>query len=219
MAKFIDLSHTIEAGMITYKGLPAPVICDFLSREKSRDFYETGTEFQIGKIEMVTNTGTYLDCPFHRYEHGHDLSQILPEQFADLAGITIRHDLSKGLAIDADAFRQQDVRGRAVLVHTDWAKHWRTDQYFENHPFLTAEAAAYLVEQGATLVGIDSHNIDDTRGRTRPVHTTLLGANILIVEHLCNLASLPNNGFTFSAIPPKVKGAGTFPVRALAKLK
>ncbi|MEZ4662828.1 MAG: cyclase family protein [Caldilineaceae bacterium] len=219
MSKFIDLSHTIEEGMITYKGLPAPVICDFLSREKSRDFYEAGAEFQIGKIEMVTNTGTYLDCPFHRYAHGHDLSQILPEQFADLVGITIRHDLSQGLAIDVDAFRQQDVRERAVLVHTDWAKHWRTDQYFEDHPFLTAEAAAYLVEQGATLVGIDSHNIDDTRGRTRPVHTTLLGANVLIVEHLCNLNSLPNNGFTFSAIPPKVKGAGTFPVRALAKLK
>ncbi|MEZ4706147.1 MAG: cyclase family protein [Caldilineaceae bacterium] len=219
MSKFIDLSHTIEAGMITYKGLPAPVICDFLSREKSRDFYEAGTEFQIGKIEMVTNTGTYLDCPFHRYAHGHDLSEILPEQFADLAGITIRHDLSQGLAIDVAAFTRQDVRGRAVLVHTDWARHWRTDQYFEDHPFLTADAAAYLVEQGATLVGIDSHNIDDTRGRTRPVHTTLLGANILIVEHLCNLDQLPNNGFTFSAIPPKVKGAGTFPVRALAKLK
>ncbi|MEZ4864239.1 MAG: cyclase family protein [Caldilineaceae bacterium] len=217
MSKFIDLSHTIEAGMITYKGLPAPVICDYLSRQKSRDFYEAGTEFQIGKIEMVTNTGTYLDCPFHRFADGHDLSQILPEQFVDLVGITIRHDLSKGLAIDVDAFAQQDVRGRAVLVHTDWAKHWRTDQYFENHPFLTADAAAYLVEQGVTLVGIDSHNIDDTRGRTRPVHTTLLGANILIVEHLCNLASLPNHGFTFSAIPPKVKGAGTFPVRALAK--
>lgn len=218
MSKFIDLSHTIEDGMITYKGLPAPVICDYLSREKSRDFYEAGTEFQIGKIEMVTNTGTYLDCPFHRYEHGKDLSQILPEQFADLTGIVIRHDISKSLAIDVDTFRNHDLRGSAVLVHTDWAKHWRTDQYFENHPFLTADAAAYLVEQGATLVGIDSHNIDDTRGRTRPVHSTLLGSDILIVEHLCNLASLPNAGFTFSAIPPKFKGAGTFPVRALAKL-
>lgn len=219
MSKFIDLSHTIEAGMITYKGLPAPVICDYLSREKSRDFYEAGTEFQIGKIEMVTNTGTYLDCPFHRFEHGHDLSQILPEQFADLPGLVIRHDLSQGLAVDVDAFRQQEVRGRAVLVHTDWAKHWRTDQYFEDHPFLTANAAAYLVEHGAILVGIDSHNIDDTHGRMRPVHTTLLGANILIVEHLCNLESLPNQPFSFSAIPPKVKGAGTFPVRALAKLE
>lgn len=219
MSKFIDLSHTIEAGMITYKGLPAPIICDYLSREKSRDFYEAGTEFQIGKIEMVTNTGTYLDCPFHRFADGHDLSEILPEQVADLPGIVIRHDLSQGLAVDVDAFWQQDMRGRAVLVHTDWAKHWRTDQYFEDHPFLTANAAAYLVEHGATLVGIDSHNIDDTQGRSRPVHTTLLGANILIVEHLCNLHNMPDRGFTFSAIPPKFKGAGTFPVRALAKLE
>lgn len=219
MSQFIDLSHSIEDGMITYKGLPAPVICDYLSREKSRDFYEAGTEFQIGKLEMVTNTGTYLDCPFHRFADGHDLSQIVPEQFADLPGILIQHDLRNGLAIDVAAFAQHDLRGRAVLVRTNWAQHWRTDQYFEDHPFLTADAAAYLVAQGATLVGIDSHNIDDTRGRTRPVHTTLLGSNILIVEHLCNLASLPNNGFTFSAIPPKIKGAGTFAVRALAKLK
>ena len=217
-SKFIDLSHTIEDGMITYKGLPAPIVCDFLSRERSRTLYAAGTEFQIGKIEMVTNTGTYLDCPFHRYEHGKDLSQILPEQFADLDGIVIRHDWRTGQAIDADAFRQHDVRGRAVLVHSGWAVHWRSDQYFENHPFLTADAAAYLVEQGAVLVGIDSHNIDDTRGNSRPVHSTLLGAEILIVEHLCNLESLPDSGFSFSAIPPKFKGVGTFPVRALAKI-
>lgn len=217
-SKFIDLSHTIEDGMITYKGLPAPIVCDFLSRERSRTIYEAGTEFQIGKIEMVTNTGTYLDCPFHRYEHGKDLSQILPEQFADLDGIVIRHDWRTGQAIDADAFRQHNVRGRAVLVHSGWAVHWRSDQYFENHPFLTADAAAYLVEQGAVLVGIDSHNIDDTRGNSRPVHSTLLGAEILIVEHLCNLESLPDSGFSFSAIPPKFKGVGTFPVRALAKI-
>ena len=217
-SKFIDLSHTIEDGMITYKGLPAPIVCDYLSRERSRTIYEAGTEFQIGKIEMVTNTGTYLDCPFHRYEHGKDLSQILPEQFADLDGIVIRHDWRTGQAIDADAFRQHDVRGRAVGVHSGWAVHWRSDQYFENHPFLTADAAAYLVEQGAVLVGIDSHNIDDTRGNSRPVHSTLLGAEILIVEHLCNLESLPDSGFSFSAIPPKFKGVGTFPVRALAKI-
>lgn len=217
-SKFIDLSHTIEDGMITYKGLPAPIVCDYLSRERSRTLYAAGTEFQIGKIEMVTNTGTYLDCPFHRYEHGKDLSQILPEQFADLDGIVIRHDWRTGQAIDADAFRQHDVRGRAVLVHSGWAVHWRSDQYFENHPFLTADAAAYLVEQGTVLVGIDSHNIDDTRGNSRPVHSTLLGAEILIVEHLCNLEGLPDSGFSFSAIPPKFKGVGTFPVRALAKI-
>lgn len=218
MSKFIDLSHVIEDGMITYKGLPAPIVCDYLSRERSRSMYEAGTEFQIGKIEMVANTGTYLDCPFHRYEHGKDLSEILPEQFADLNGVVIHHDLRNGSAVDVAAFRTHELRGRAVLVHTGWAQHWRSDQYFENHPFLTADAAAYLEESGATLVGIDSHNIDDTRGKSRPVHTTLLGNNILIVEHLCNLEALPDLGFTFSAIPPKFKGVGTFPVRALAKL-
>lgn len=219
MSKFIDLSHTIEAGMITYKGLPAPLVCDYLSREASRSLYEPGTEFQIGKIEMVTNTGTYLDCPFHRYATGKDLSEILPEQFADLDGVVIHHDLQRGLAIDVDSFRNRVARGQAVLVHTHWAQHWRTDRYFENHPFLTADAAAYLAECGVALVGIDSHNIDDTRGRSRPVHTTLLGENILIVEHLCNLHALPDQGFSFSAIPPKFKGVGTFPVRALAKLQ
>ncbi len=122
------------------------------------------------------------------------------------------------LAVDVDAFAQQDVRGRAVLVQTDWAKHWRTDQYFENHPFLTEDAAIYLKGCGVKLVGIDSHNIDDTRGRSRPVHSTLLGAEILIVEHLCNLEQTPNEGFTFSAIPPQFQGVGTFPVRALAKV-
>ena len=219
MSKFIDLSHTIEAGMVTYKGLPAPLICDYLSREESRKFYEAGTEFQIGKIEMVTNTGTYLDCPFHRYATGKDLSEILPEQFADLDGVVIHHDLRNSLAIDVEAFRNRIVRGQAVLVHTNWSQHWRTDRYFENHPFLTADAAAYLAECGVALVGIDSHNIDDTRGRSRPVHSTLLGENILIVEHLCNLQALPDQGFSFSAIPPKFKGVGTFPVRALAKVK
>lgn len=218
MSKFIDLSHTIEAGMITYKGLPAPLVCDYLSRETSRSLYEPGTEFQIGKIEMVANTGTYLDCPFHRYANGKDLSEILPEQFADLDAIVIHHDLQRGTAIDVEAFRNRVARGQAVLVHTNWAQHWRTDHYFENHPFLTADAAAYLAECSVALVGIDSHNIDDTRGRSRPVHTTLLGENILIVEHLCNLHALPDQGFSFSAIPPKFKGVGTFPVRALAKL-
>jgi kynurenine formamidase len=215
---YIDLSHTIEHGMITYKGLPAPLICDYLSREDSRKLYAPGTEFQIGKIELVTNTGTYLDCPFHRYAHGKDLAQLGLEQFTDLPGLVVRADYCHALDIDASYFRGLELRNRAVLVHTGWAEHWRTDQYFENHPFLTADAADYLAECSVKLVGIDSHNIDDTRGRTRPVHTTLLGQEILIVEHLCNLEQLPDAGFTFSAIPPKFSGVGTFPVRALAKV-
>jgi kynurenine formamidase len=216
--RLVDLSHEIEAGMITYKGLPAPIICDYLSRERSRTLYEPGTEFQIDKIEMVANTGTYLDCPFHRYADGKDLAQITLEQFTDLEAIVIQADYRQGLAVDVDALREKELRGRAVLVHTGWAQHWRTDQYFEQHPFLTANAAAYLAASGVKLVGIDSHNIDDTRTRSRPVHSTLLGEDILIVEHLCNMEQLPNDGFTFSAIPPKFKSMGTFPVRALARL-
>jgi arylformamidase len=215
---YIDLSHVIYDGLITYKGLPAPIICDFLSREDSRSRYAAGTEFQIGKIEMVTNTGTYVDCPFHRYEDGKDLSEVELERFADLEGIVIRADHKKGLAITAEAFKGKEIRNRAVLVHTGWDEYWATDKYYENHPFLTEDAAVYLKQAGVKLVGIDSHNIDDTHGNTRPVHSTLLREEILIVEHLCNLKNIPDEGFTFSAVPPKFKGAGTFPVRAFAKL-
>lgn len=215
---YIDLSHTIEDGLVTYKGLPAPIICDYLSREKSRANYEPGTEFQIGKIEMVSNTGTYVDCPFHRYADGKDLSEVGLESFADLEGIVIRADYRTALAIGPEVFRNHEIRGRAVLIDTGWAKHWNTSAYYENHPYLTAESASYLKQNGVKLVGIDSHNIDDTRGKSRPVHSTLLQAEILIVEHLCKLEDLPDEGFIFSAIPPKVKGMGTFPVRAFAKI-
>jgi len=213
---FIDLSHTIEHGLVTYKGLPAPIVCDYLSREDSRKFYEEGTEFQIAKIEMVANTGTYLDCPFHRFENGKDLSEVLLDRLVDLEGILVRVDYRKTTAITIDHFKNKDLRNKAVLVNTGWDIHWNTDHYYTHHPFLTKEAAEYLKDKGAKLVGIDSHNIDDTSGKSRPVHTTLLRAEILIVEHLCNLSSLPEEGFTFSAVPPKFKGVGTFPVRAFA---
>ena len=218
-SSYIDLSHVIYDGLVTYKGLPAPIICDFLSREASRERYAPGTEFQIGKIEMVTNTGTYVDCPFHRYEDGKDLSEVELESFVDIEGIVIRADHRKGLAVTVEAFKNKELRGRAVLVHTGWDEYWATDKYYENHPFLTEDAAAYLKQCGVKLVGIDSHNIDDTRGNARPVHSTLLREEILIVEHLCNLANVPDEGFTFSAVPPKFKGAGTFPVRAFARVK
>jgi arylformamidase len=218
MRRLIDLSHEIEHGMVTYKGLPAPIICDYLSREKSKEFYEPGTEFQIGKIEMVANTGTYVDCPFHRYEDGKDLSQVELERFANLPAIVVRADHHKSIAVDVAAFEKLDVKGKAVLINTNWSDFWRTDAYYTNHSFLTEAAAAYLRNAGAVLVGIDSHNIDDTRGRTRPVHSTLLKAEILICEHMTNLKSLPDDGFLFSAVPPKFKGVGTFPVRAFATL-
>lgn len=216
---YIDLSHTIYDGLVTYKGLPATIICDYLTREESRSRYAPGTEFHIGKIEMIANTGTYVDSPFHRYADGKDLSEMELEHFADLEGIVVRADYRKGLAVTAEAFKGKAVRGRAVLVHTGWAEHWATDTYFENHPFLTEDAAIYLRDNGAKLVGIDSHNIDDTRGNTRPVHSVLLRNDIIVAEHLCNLENAPDEGFSFTAAPPKVKGAGTFPVRAFAKIK
>ncbi len=218
MTKFIDLSHVIEHGTITYKGLPAPIICDYLSREESRKIYAEGTEFQIGKIEMVSNTGTYIDCPFHRYADGKDLSEISIEQFTDLPGIVVRVNYREHNAIDKNFFLGLDLKGKAVLVNTNWDEHWNTEKYFDAHPFLTEDAATLLINSGVKLVGIDSHNIDDTRSNSRPVHTTLLGNEVLIVEHLCNLKALPDQHFLFSAIPPKFKGVGTFPVRALAKL-
>jgi len=214
--QFIDLSHAIEHGLITYKGLPAPVICDFLSREESRQHYAPGTEFQIGKIEMVANTGTYLDSPFHRFAAGRDLSELELTSLADLDGVVVRHDRTSGREIAPNAFAKLGVRGKAVLVQTGWDDYWRTEQYFERHPFLTKDAAASLADCGAALVGIDSYNIDDTADLSRPAHTILLGAGIPIVEHMCNLKQLPPAGFKFSAVPVKVKGFGTFPVRAFA---
>jgi arylformamidase len=216
MSKFVDLSHEVEHGMVTYRGLPAPVVGEHLSREASRALYAEGTEFHIGKIEMVANTGTYLDAPFHRFADGRDLSELPLASLADLAGVTVRHDA--GRAVDVSAFQHLDVRGKAVLVHTGWARHWRTEQYFEGHPFLTAAAARRLAESGAALVGIDSYNIDDTADPARPAHTALLGADIPIVEHLCGLDALPADGFRFFAVPVKVKAFGTFPVRAFALL-
>jgi kynurenine formamidase len=212
--QFIDLSHTVEHGLVTYRGLPAPVICDFLSREQSKEFYSPGTEFQIGKIEMVANTGTYLDSPFHRFADGSDLSQLELTSLADLDGVVVRHDQAQRREIDATSFAGRDVRGKAVLVQTGWDAHWKTESYFEGHPFLTEDAARLLASNGAALVGIDSYNIDDTADLKRPVHTILLGAGIPIVEHMCNLRQLPTDNFKFFAVPVKVKGFGTFPVRA-----
>ena len=212
----VDLSHTITSGMITYKGLPGPLICDHLSREQSRSHYAPGTEFQIGRIDMVSNTGTYLDTPYHRYPDGIDLAALPMSSIADLPGIVLRVTGQQGRAIDWQIFAAAEIKGRAVLVNTGWDRHWDSDRYFEGHPFLTGKATEYLRDQGATLVGIDSLNIDDTTGGERPVHSTLLAAGIPIVEHMTGLGHLPAEGFRFFAVPPKVKGMGTFPVRAHA---
>jgi kynurenine formamidase len=215
-ARLIDLSHTIEHGMITYKGLPAPFICDHLSRDRSRGLYAPGTEFQIGRIDMVANTGTYLDTPYHRYEDGIDLAGLDLDKVADLPGLVVRAGTVQ--PIGPDLFEGRDLRGKAVLVHTGWDRHWRTDAYFEGHPFLVEAAAILLRDAGAALVGIDSHNIDDTSGGVRPVHSVLLAAGIPIVEHMTRLDALPESGFRFTAVPPKISHMGTFPVRAHARL-
>lgn len=214
----IDLSHTIEAGMVTYKGLPAPIMCDYLSREESRAHYPVGTEFAIQRIEMVGNTGTYLDSPFHRYADGTDLAGLQLQQLAFLDALVVKPALTDGIAIGAEQVAELDIAGKAILLYTGWDRHWRTDAYFEGHPFLTEAAARLLADRGAALVGIDSHNIDDTRGRARPAHTILLGGNIPICEHMTNLGALPPTGARFSAVPPKLVGFGTFPVRAFALL-
>lgn len=213
--KLIDLSHAIVAGMTTYKGLPGPHICDYWTRAQSAGHYDDGSTFQIGRIEMVANTGTYVDVPFHRFEAGEDLAAVGIERLAGLEGLCIR---CERLAAGPELFEGLDVRGKAVLVHTGWDRHWGTDAYFSGHPFLSEETALLLADRGAALVGIDSHNIDDTRVNTRPVHTILLRAGIPICEHMTNLGVLPPGNFRLTAAPPRVEGMGTFPVRALAEI-
>ncbi len=214
----VDLSHAIENGMVTYKGLPAPIVCDHISHLQSRGSYAPGTGFQIGRIDMVANTGTYIDTPYHRYPGGTDLSTTPLSNTAQIPGVVVRAGGIEHRAIEWTNFAAIDVSGLAVLVNTGWDRHWRTDRYFEGHPFLTEAAATYLRDRGAALVGIDSLNIDDTNDPARPVHSILLAAGIPIVEHLTNLSALPINGFIFSAAPPKIAAMGTFPVRAHAIL-
>ena len=219
MARLIDLSHEIEHGMVTYRGLPAPAVSDWLSRDASTSRYAPGTTFQIGKIELLANTGTYIDAPFHRYENGRDVAGYALETVADLPGVVVRVKSGAGRAIDAAWFTRLDVKGKAVLVHTGWDTHWRTDTYSAGqHPFLTREAAEYLVKAKAALIGIDSLNIDDDKDGSRPAHTILLGAGVAIVEHMTNLGALTDSGFSFFAVPPRVKGMGSFPVRAFARV-
>jgi arylformamidase len=215
--KLIDLSHEVEHEMVTYKGLPAPIICDFLSREDSRRHYATGTEFNIGKIDMVANTGTYVDSPFHRFADGMDLAELPLESLADLEGVVV-HVQEYGRAIPAAVFDGVDLAGKAILIHTGWSRHWRTDQYFDGHPFLTKEAAQYIAGSGAAFVGIDTFNIDDITDGARPAHTILLGQRIPICEHMCGLENLPDQQFRFHAAPVKIRAFGTFPVRAYAVL-
>jgi kynurenine formamidase len=209
----VELSHGIEDGMVTYPGLPGPRISEHLTFEASRSHYAPGTEFSIGRIDMVANTGTYLDTPAHRFPDGHDLSALPLERCADLPAVVV----DAAGAVTADNMAGLEVAGAAVLVRTGWDAHWATERYgASDHPYLTADAAEALVEAGATLVGIDSVNIDSTTTWESPVHTRLLRAGIPIVEHLTGLDQLPATGARFTAVPPMVAGLATFPVRAFA---
>jgi arylformamidase len=213
--RLIDLSHDFGDGTVTYQGLPAPRICDYWTREGSAAHYEDGASFQIGRIDMVANSGTYLDTPFHRFADGDDLAGVAIDRLASLPGLCVG---APEQAADAALFESLDVAGKAMLVRTGWSRHWGSEAYFSGHPYLTEAAARLLAERGAALVGIDSYNIDDTGRPRRPVHTILLGAGIPICEHMTKLAVLPASGFAFTAAPPKIRGMGTFPVRAFARL-
>lgn len=215
--RFVDLSHPLRHGQVTYPGLPAPVIGTHLTREASADVYSPGTQFQIDRIEMVGNTGTYVDSPFHRYPDGHDLAGLGLHRLAELPAVVVRTAGSAQRAVDVGHLAAHAVRGRAVLLHTGGDSGWGTAAYAENAPYLTEAGAAWLAEQGAALVGIDAVNIDRIVERgERPAHSVLLAAGIPIVEHLTNLAAVPPTGSTFSAVPPAVVGMGTFTVRAYA---
>ncbi|CAN5154291.1 hypothetical protein BH09ACT8_BH09ACT8_54540 [soil metagenome] len=215
----IDLSHPIRAGLITYPGLPAPVITPHLTRADSREKYAPGTEFAMDIITMIGNTGTYLDSPFHRYADGPDLAGLDLATLVGLRAEVFHLPDASERGIDVDALAGRDVQGAAVLLHTSWDRHFGVEAYGHGAPFLSAYGAQYLIDAGAVLVGIDSINIDDTEsGGERPAHTLLLGAGVHVVEHLTNLGALPEQGARFTAAPPAIEGFGTFPVRAFAEL-
>jgi arylformamidase len=216
--RLIDLSHPIEAGMTTYPGLPGPIVTDFWSRESTLGRYAPGTTFQIARVDMLANTGTYVDAPFHRFAEGVDVGSLPLERLADLPGVLVDASVREGRAVGEAFLRGKTLRGRAILVRTGWDLHWRTPQYGEGHPYLTRGAAELLAREGAALVGIDSLNIDDTADGARPAHTVLLAAGVPIVEHLCDLEKLPAEGFRFHAVPAPLRGVGSFAVRAYALL-
>ncbi|WP_411698266.1 cyclase family protein [Conyzicola sp.] len=217
--RLVDLSHAIHDGLVTYPGLPAPAITPHLTRADSRSSYNPGTEFAMDTITMLGNTGTYLDSPYHRYEGGTDLAGLSLHTLVDQSAEVFHLSDATARGIPESVFLDRDVTARAVLLHTGWDRHFATPAYAHGAPFLTESGAAYLVEQGVTVVGIDSLNIDDIEsGGSRPAHSLLLAAGVHVVEHLTGLDVLPPTGSLFSAVPPRVVGFGTFPVRAYARV-
>ena len=221
--RVVDLSHVIIDGMVTYPGIPGPAIGSHLTFDDSASHYAAGTEFSIGTISMAANTGTYLDTPAHRYRGGEDLAELSLGRMVDLDGVVARARVRPsigGRAIDESDLRRAldgvDLTGTAVLIDTGHSVRWGTPDYFTDHPYLTDDAAEFLVSARPALVGIDSLNIDSTHTGRRPAHSWLLAARIPVVEHLTGLDELPDTGFRFTAAPPAIRGMGTFPVRAFA---
>ena len=215
---FIELSHPIEAGMQTYPGLPEPRAEILFDHEASRPRYEGKAEFLIASLHLCGNTGTYVDSPFHRFRGGADLSCLPLDRLAHLPLAVVDAERNVGRGISQRAFEGLDVRGRAVLIHTGWSRHWRTAAYFEPNPHLTADACQWLRDQGAAFAGIDSVNIDDMQDQARPAHTLLLGAGIPVCEHMTHLAALRGGGGRLHAVPIAWRGGATFPVRAYVVL-
>lgn len=217
MGKLVELNHPLEDRMRAYPGLPSPKIGAFLDHDASRSHYGGQAEFYLGKVDMVCNLGTYLDSPFHRYRDRSDLSQIPLEKVAGVPGVVLDAAASpdRSIAVDCSA---SELRGRAVLVRTGWDRHWGTDAYWKPGPYLASSFVDLLIRAGATLVGVDFWNVDDTGEPGRPAHTRLLAEGVLIVEHLCNLSALPRTGFRFSAVPLRIVRGASFPVRAFAEI-
>jgi arylformamidase len=216
--RLVELSHVIRAGMITVPGLPAPEITPHLTRERSRESYAPGTEFAIDRLTLVGNTGTYLDAPYHRFADGADLRGIALARTADLPAVVVRIADTRQPGIDVGALAALDVAGHAVLLHTGDDARFGTPGYAEDRHFLTRAGAAWLADHGAALVGIDAINVDNTADGERPAHTILLAAGIPVVEHLTGLGQLPPTGASFTAVPLRIEGFGTIPVRAYARL-
>lgn len=219
-SRLVELSHVVNDGQQTYPGLPAPRFRDHLSHEAARGRYADGVTFQIGHVEMVANSGTAIDSPYHRFPNMPDVAALPLASTADLEGVVVRLAGMQGRAVTRQALlpATENVQGKAVLIETGWSAHWGTPGYFRDHIYLTRDAAEHLRDQKVALVGIDSLNIDDTNDPTRPAHTILLEAGIPIVENLANLSGLPVTNFRFTAAPMRAAGMGTFPVRAWARI-
>jgi len=217
MKKYVELNHVLEDQMRAYPGFPPPVIRALMDHEESRPYYDDKAEFFIGRVDMVCNIGTYLDSPFHRYPDGADLSQIPLEMVAGVSGIVLDAVMSSSRSIMIDC-SDLKLRERAVLVRTGWDKRWGTEDYWEPGPYLADDFIDLLIRAKPKLLGVDFWNVDNTMDPARPAHTRLLAANVLLVEHLCNLSVLPRTGFRFFAVPLRIVRGASFPVRAFAEI-